>query len=64
MAADDVTNPTVRVNPQGGTYKLNVGAWPTERWVGLVTLIALALLILIRRGFRGVNVLGVRASVS
>jgi hypothetical protein len=65
MAAQDATgDPTVRVNAQGGTYKLNVGAWPTERWVGVVTLAALALLILIRRGFRGVNVLGVRAGVS
>jgi hypothetical protein len=64
MAAQDATDPAVRVNAQGGTYKLNTAAWPTERWVGVVTLSALALLILIRRGFRGVNVLGARASIS
>lgn len=38
--------------------------WPEERWTAIVVLSCLLLLILIRRGFRGVNVLGVRASVS
>lgn len=52
-------------NAKGGKQKLTaVGAWPTERWVMILVLVALGLLIAIRFGFRGVNVLGVRASVS
>lgn len=52
-------------NAQGGKQKLTaVGAWPTERWVVVLVLLALGLLIAIRFGFRGVNVLGVRAGVS
>lgn len=51
-------------NAKGGKQKVtNVGAWPTERWVMVLVLMALGLLIAIRYGFRGVNVLGVRASV-
>ena len=38
--------------------------WDTDKWVALLVLASLALLIAIRMGFRGVNVLGVRASVS
>lgn len=30
--------------------------WPTERWVGIIVLGALAVLILIRLGFRGIGV--------
>lgn len=41
-----------------------VRGWDVEKWVGLIVLAALALLIMIRMGFRGVNVLGVRAGVS
>ena len=52
-------------NAQGGKQKLTaVGAWPTERWVVVLVLAALGMLIAIRYGFRGVNVLGVRAGVS
>lgn len=48
-----------------GRYNVNnVNAWPTERWVAIVVLLALGLLMLIRRGFRGVGVLGARVSVS
>lgn len=51
-------------NAPGGKQKLtSPGAWPTERWVVALVLVALGLLIAIRFGFRGVNVLGVRASV-
>lgn len=51
-------------NAQGGKQKLTaVGAWPTERWVVVLVLASLLILIAIRYGFRGVNVLGVRASV-
>lgn len=32
--------------------------WPTERWVGLIVLVALGLLILIRFGFRGLGFQG------
>lgn len=48
----------------GGRYPLNTRAWPPERWVGVVVLLALGFLILIRMGFRGVGVLGARVSVS
>lgn len=49
---------------RGGITKIgNVGAWPTERWVAVITLSSLALLIAIRSGFRGVNAFGVSASV-
>ena len=48
----------------GGKTRMNFsGGITTERWVAIITISALLLLILIRRGFRGVNVLGVRASV-
>lgn len=52
-------------NAKGGKQTLTApGAWPTERWVVALVLAALALLILIRMGFRGIDVLGVQASVS
>lgn len=52
-------------NSRGGTSRMSVTrGWDTEKWVGLIVLAALALLIAIRMGFRGVNVLGVRAGVS
>lgn len=52
-------------NAKGGKQKLSApGTWPTERWVVVLVLSSLLLLIAIRYGFRGVNVLGVRASVS
>lgn len=38
--------------------------WDTERWLAVIVLAALALLILIRMGFRGINVMGVSATVS
>jgi hypothetical protein len=63
-ASANTPDNVVRIAPNGGAYKLDIGAWPTERWVAVITLAALALLIGIRAGFRGVNVLGVRASVS
>lgn len=48
----------------GGRYRLTSGdAWPPERWAAVVVLLALGFLILIRMGFRGVNVLGARVSV-
>ncbi|MGH7551507.1 MAG: hypothetical protein ACREMQ_00590, partial [Longimicrobiales bacterium] len=46
-----------------GINRFSTGAaWPTERWVGILTLAALALLILIRRGFRGVDI-GIRGNL-
>lgn len=38
--------------------------WNTDKWVALIVLLALALLIAIRMGFRGVNVMGISAGVS
>lgn len=49
----------------GRTQKMSMArGWDTDKWVALIVLLALALLIAIRMGFRGVNVLGVRAGVS
>jgi hypothetical protein len=48
----------------GKTKMTDVAAWPTERWVAVITLGCLALLIGIRAGFRGVNVFGASASIS
>jgi hypothetical protein len=41
----------------GARFAVGVN-WPTERWVGLIVLIALGLLIVIRLGFRGVGFQG------
>jgi hypothetical protein len=50
---------------RGGTQRLSISrGWDTEKWVALYVVAALALLIAIRMGFRGVNLLGVSASVS
>lgn len=46
-----------------GRYVMSVSGWPTERWVAVLVLGALALLILIRMGFRGVSVMGASVSV-
>lgn len=46
-----------------GTYTMNANGWPPERWAAIVVIGALGLLILIRRGFRGVSLLGARVSV-
>lgn len=52
-------------NAEGGKQRVSApGAWPTERWVAIIVIAALLMLILIRMGFRGVNVGGFRASVS
>lgn len=41
-----------------GRYVMSVNGWPAERWAAVIVLGALALLILVRMGFRGVDVLG------
>lgn len=46
-----------------GTFQIAEG-WSTERWTAVVVIGALLLLMAIRAGFRGVNVMGFRASVS
>lgn len=52
-------------NAKGGKQRMAApGSWPTERWVAIITIGALLLLILIRQGFRGVNLLGVKATVA
>lgn len=52
-------------NTRNGTQKLSIGrGWDTEKWVAVIVLLSLALLIAIRMGFRGVNLMGVSASVS
>ena len=49
----------------GGKQKVGrMQGWPVEYWTAALVIIALALLILIRRGFRGVNVAGLSASIS
>lgn len=47
-----------------GRYVMpNMNAWPTERWAAVVVLGALGALVLVRMGFRGVDVLGARVSI-
>jgi hypothetical protein len=52
-----------RMRQASNNYKMNMGSWPTERWTAVVVLLCLALLILIRRGFRGVSFAGASVSV-
>lgn len=40
-----------------------LGQWDSDRWAAVIVLTALGILILIRMGFRGVDVLGARVSV-
>jgi hypothetical protein len=47
----------------GGRFKVTTSGWPTERWVAVIALSALVFLILVRRGFRSVNLLGVNVGV-
>lgn len=50
---------------KGGRQKMTApGAMTTERWVAVIVIVALLLLILIRMGFRGVNVAGMSVGVS
>ncbi len=50
---------------RNGTQQISmVRGWDTEKWVAVIVLLSLALLIAIRMGFRGVNLLGVSANVS
>jgi hypothetical protein len=52
-------------NAQGKPNKLGrMQGWPIEYWTAALVLGALAMLILIRRGFRGINVAGFSASIS
>jgi hypothetical protein len=47
-----------------GRYVMpDVNAWSAERWAAVIVLLALGFLVLIRMGFRGVDVLGARVSV-
>lgn len=58
------TQGTNSKNAQGGKQRMAApGAWPVERWVAIFVIGALLLLIAIRMGFRGVNVMGARVSV-
>lgn len=41
-----------------------LGKWDADRWTAVLVLSALGFLILIRMGFRGVDVLGARVGVS
>lgn len=50
-------------NGNGGRYVMSTEGWPPERWAAVVVLGALGILILIRMGFRGINVLGANVSV-
>lgn len=48
-----------------GRYTMpDVNAWQPERWAAILVLLALGFLVLVRMGFRGVDVLGARVSVS
>jgi hypothetical protein len=43
----------------GSRWTVSTEGWPVENWVALIVLASLALLILIRMGFRGISVPGV-----
>lgn len=52
------------MNEQNGTYTMpSPSAWPPERWAAVVVVAALGVLMLIRAGVRGVDLLGARVSV-
>lgn len=57
-------NENSRKNKNGNYNVLNTNSWPPERWVAVVVIAALGMLILIRRGFRGVDFMGARLSVN
>lgn len=40
------------------------GAWPTERWAAILVIGAVALLMLIRAGVRGVDIMGASVRVN
>lgn len=46
-----------------GRYVMSVNGWPAERWAAVIVLGALALLILIRMGFRGIDIMGASVKV-
>lgn len=49
---------------QGGRYVMpDMNAWGAERWAAVVVLGALGILVLVRMGFRGVDVFGAKVSV-
>lgn len=51
-------------NNNNNNYAMpNASAWPAERWAAIVVLGALGLLMLLRAGVRGVDLLGARASI-
>lgn len=51
-------------NASGGRSRMNMSGMDTERWVAIITLLALAILILIRMGFRGIGFGGANVSLS
>jgi hypothetical protein len=44
--------------------KLTFGGWTADRWATAIVLGAFALLLAVRYGFRGINVLGAKLTVS
>lgn len=46
-----------------GSFNMNTGNWSPERWVSIIVVGALGVLILLRMGFRGVDVFGVQAGL-
>lgn len=50
-------------NSSGNMQSKLLSGWDSDRWAAVLVLGALGLLILIRMGFRGVDVLGARVSV-
>lgn len=48
----------------GGRWQMSTKGWDTERWLAVLVLAALAMLIAIKMGFRGVNAFGASVSVS
>lgn len=52
------------VQNNGTRFTMNTSQWPPERWAAVIVIASLVLLILIRRGFRGVSFMGANVNVS
>lgn len=54
----------VKADEKTGRWTVSAAGISPENWMGIIVLVCLGLLIAIRMGFRGINVLGANVSVS
>lgn len=57
-----MTAPVREVTP--GRFRVSSEGWTTERWLAVIVLLSLGMLIAIRMGFRGIDVMGASVRVS